>query len=1098
MLQLHRSERADALVEALAGVLAAPLDDPMQPEVVSVPTRGVERWLTQRLSHRLGVSQGREDGVCANVDFPFPGRLVGDALAAATGVDRDADPWRPERAVWPLVDVLEANLDQTWLSAVKAHLESVGGDELRRFGTARQVADLFDHYAIHRPWMVRSWLAGDDVDAAGVALADHHSWQPKLWRLLRERIGVPGPAELLADACARLAEEPTIADEFLPERFALFGLTRLPASYLDVLPALASHRDVHLFLLHPSHSLWERLTPQAGTRLRRADDFTASEPRNPLLRSWGRDAREMQLVLAGADADQHHPVATSEPRTLLERIQHGVRADEWPPAERATLDPTDKSVQVHACHGRARQVEVLRDAVLHLLADDPSLEPRDVIVMCPDIEEFAPLIHATFGAGDAAHDDDDEDTRPAAVMPDLRVRLADRALRQTNPVLGAVSDLLEIAAGRVTAPQVLDFAGREPVRRRFRVDDDDIATLKEWVSRTGIRWGLDSDHRARWSLQDVEANTWRTGLDRVLVGVAMAEEDERLVGDVLPLDDVDSGAIDLAGRFAELVGRLHRAVTELQGPHTAARWAEHIGEGADALTATAERDAWQRAQLQGLLDDLRDQAQQAPATTLQLAELRALLADRLKGQPTRANFRTGHLTICTLVPMRSVPHRVVCLLGLDDGAFPRQGNADGDDLIAADPYVGDRDARSEDRQLLLDALLAAQQTLVITYAGRDERTNAPRPPAVPVGELLDVIERTVDIDAKDFVRHHPLQPFDPRNFDARDPFSFDPVNLDGAKAVSSPRTDRRPFLSGPLKKPHADGTEVVELDALVKFVQHPVKAFLRQRLNVSLGDWSEDIDEAIPVELDPLEKWEIGDRIVERLLAGADIDACMAAERARGDLPPGRLGDPAIEDICAIAQGIADAARDIAPGVPESTEVRVRFDDGRLLSGTVGGLVEGNILRSASYSKLAAKHRVTAWVRLLVLVAARPDQQYAAVTIGRPENKRKSVRVARITGVQAHTATKVLHDLVALYDLGMTEPLPIYCKTSAAFAEGRNPENDWTTRDRGFNNEDSHPEHRLVLGGQRPLAEVLADDRFGFYAHRLWDPLLAVEKVDEQ
>ena len=293
----------------------------------------------------------------------------------------------------------------------------------------------------------------------------------------------------------------------------------------------------------------------------------------------------------------------------------------------------------------------------------------------------------------------------------------------------------------------------------------------------------------------------------MLLGVTMTEEDRRLFGEVLPLDDVESGAIDLAGRFAEFVDRVGATVTALRTAQPIAAWAEAIAAAADALTETPPYDAWQRGELERILGDVVTEAAGAEPA-LELPDVRAVLADRLRGRPTRANFRTGHLTVCTLVPMRSVPHRVVCLLGLDDGAFPRKSRRDGDDLLLEDPHIGERDARTEDRQLLLDALMAATDRLVITYTGNDERTNLARPPAVPVGELLDVVDRTVRVDgggrARDrVVVHHPLQPFDTRNFTAGElvpekPWSFDRVALDGARALEGPRAAARPLLAGPL------------------------------------------------------------------------------------------------------------------------------------------------------------------------------------------------------------------------------------------------------------------------------------------------------------
>ncbi len=1209
MLQIHRAERADRLVDALAGVIADPPDvqgvervvdpaDPLAAEVVAVPTRGVERWLVQRLSASLGASSGRRDGVCANIDFPFPGRLVGGAVAAAVGIDTDADPWLPQRSVWPLLDVVSDCLDQRWLAALAAHLGADGAGvdnhrRARRFSAIRHLADLYDRYGVHRPAMLRAWAAGDDVDGAGTPLPPDVVWQAQLWRCLRDRIATPSPAERLADACASLRDDPTLVD--LPSRLSLFGLTRLPASYVDVLHALAAHRDVRLFLLHPSPVLWANVAAAARDRRqglpRRSDDLTAELPVNPLLATWGHDAREMQLVLAPADrdgvnpvpirwrmpttpgqgrpADHHHPVEEAA-ANLLQRLQADVRADRRPPGApladepdtRATLDPGDRSVQVHACHGRARQVEVVRDAILHLLADNATLEPRDIIVMCPDIETFAPLIHATFGAGDATADAT-ADADPAAHQgpatgertagdpsPDLRVRLADRSLRQTNPILGVVSELLELATARLTASQVLDLASREPVRRRFRLDDDDLARVEEWVAATGIRWGLDADHRAPFQLQRLDANTWRSGLDRVLLGVALATDSQRLLGGVLPLDDVASGDIDLAGRFAELVDRLSAALAAFTAVRPITAWAEAIATAADALTATAQ--AWQRAQLQRILDDVVAESTAGGAPNpaeLVLPEVRELLADRLRGRPTRASFRTGHLTICTLVPMRSVPHRVVCLLGIDDGLFPRKTAPDGDDLVERDPCVGDRDPRSEDRQLLLDALLAATDNLVITYSGRDERTNAQRPTAVPVGELLDVVDQTVRTGEvgddglpvptrKRIVVEHPLQPFDVRNFApgalAGDgAWSFDTIALGGARALVAERVTALPFLDGPLPQASSD---LIEVDQLVRFVQHPVRAFLRQRLGVVVNDRAEDPTEALPVELNPLQQWALGQGLVEARLAGADPVACAAAEIARGALPPGELGRSVLRRIGPIVDGIVAEADALLDGggdsdgagagddEADSVDVDLTLLGGRVLVGTVAG-VNGDLLRAVSYSRVGARHRLAAWVRLLALTATNPRRPFGAATIGR--GRRPGwVTLARIDpldddpDIARRVALEHLKVLADLYTRGMREPLPLYCNTSAAYAQGSQPrereaaarrewESSWD-----FDREDKDPEQVLVLGGVLPFDEVMAGQpgdgergdqwapdepsRFGRYARRLWDPLLSCERLEQR
>ena len=1113
-----------------------------------MPTRGMERWLTQRISARLGASPGRRDGVCANVEFPFPGRLIGGAVATASGIDPADDPWPPERSVWPLLEVVEQSLGEPWLTRLATHLGYTGSSPdssgaARRFGRLRLIADLYDQYGVRRPAMLQAWAQGDDSDGSGDPLPPGAIWQAELWRRLRAAIAIPSPAERLDPACARLRDAPEIVG--LPARLSLFGLTRLPASYVQALSAIAAARDVHLFVLHPSPALWQAVSEwhaSAGPIVIRSQDTSADLCANRLLASWGVDSRELQLVIGatGEYADHHHGLDEDGDDTLLRRIQTDVRSNRPPPGvplpgqpdERLLLRPGDRSVEIHSCHGPARQVEVLREALLHLLQEDTTLEPRDIIVMCPDIETFAPLIQATFGSIEAY----DADEVPTAEVrrTDLRVRLADRSLRQTNPVLGVIAQLVDLAEQRLTASQVLDLADREPVRRRFRFDDDSLARIQDWVAKSGIRWGLDAAHRHDYKLDAITAGTWRAGLQRVLVGVAMTESGWQLYEGVLPVDDVESGAIDLAGRFSEFVDRVGASIDALRGPNTVDGWAGAIADAADALTATSDRDAWQRRELRRMLAEIVTEANGAATTTrIALPEVRALLGHRLQGRPTRANFRTGHLTVCTLVPMRSVPHRVVCLLGLDDGAFPRKSPRDGDDLLLDTPHVGDRDPRTEDRQMLLDALLAAGERLIITFSGNDERTNAPRPAAVPVGELLDALDRTARTDegrARDrVIVRHPLQPFDPRNFVAGElvpgmPWGFDQTALDGAMALSGKRSETPPFLSAPLPALPASR---LSLDDLVSFAERPVRAFLRQRLGISVTASDDEIDDALPVELDDLELWSIGQRLLEGTLAGIDPDACVRAEIARGTLPPGRLRIPVLERIGPAVEAIAACARSYGGDEPpRSVEINVALSGERRLTGSVSG-VRGDVLLTVSYARLNPRHRLAAWVRLVALSAAHPDQPFEALTVGKARyGADADVTLARIGPLGSDPATRgprartLLEALVELRDRGMREALPLPPLTSAAYAQaaaaGDDPEaaagKAWTSRFT-FPGEDVDPDHQRAFGGVRALADLLdaapraeehgegwdADEpsRFGRYARRLWHDLLAAESVSD-
>ena len=522
-------------------------------------------------------------------------------------------------------------------------------------------------------------------------------------------------------------------------------------------------------------------------------------------RAWDATPASSRRALALADpaADTEEPLA-APPDTLLGWLQADLSADDPRPAGR-TLAPGDRSIQVHACHGVARQVDVLREVLLGLLADDPTLEPRDVLVMCPDIDTYAPLIEAGFGLGDVVGDSGHPAHR-------LRVRLADRSPVQTNPLLGGGAG----AARRGRRSRAGDAGARprpaEPVRRRFGFSDDDLEQLDTWARESGVRWAFDAEHRADFGLSTYVANTWEFGLDRLLAGVALSDDSSAWLDRALPLDDVGSAQVDLVGRLTEYVDRLRAATDRLTGTHPLDHWLAALDDGVASLTAVSSLDGWQPGQVQRELGRVRRAATGLGDVDLRLPDVRALLSDRLAGRPTRANFRTGTLTVCTMVPMRSVPHRVVCLLGLDDGVFPRQGSVDGDDVLARDPLTGERDARSEDRQLLLDAILAATQTLVITYTGANEFSGQPRPPAVPLGEVLDALDGTAstgdDRSVSEAVTvRHPLQPFDAKNVSPGElvpgaTFSFDAAAAAGARAAAGPRSAPASFLDGAARRDH--------------------------------------------------------------------------------------------------------------------------------------------------------------------------------------------------------------------------------------------------------------------------------------------------------
>ncbi len=758
---------------------------------------------------------------------------------------------------------------------------------------------------------------------------------------------------------------------------------------------------------------------------------------------------------------------------------------------------------MHACHGAARQVDVLREVLLGMLEADPTLEPRDILVMCPDIETYAPLITAGFGLGDLV-----EGGHPAHR---LRVRLADRSLAQTNPLLGVAAQLLDIAGSRATSSQVLDLAQAEPVRRRFGFTDDDLDTITTWVRESGVRWAFDREHRDAFGLAGYQQNTWRAGLDRVLSGVVMSADAQAWLDTTLPLDDVGSTRIELAGRFAEYVDRVRSVTDRLDGSRPLADWLGALGDGIDVLTRVGRDDGWQVGQVQRELAGVAADADTLADTALRLPDVRALLASHLAGRPTRANFRTGTLTVCTMVPMRSVPHRVVCLLGLDDGVFPRFGLADGDDVLARRPVTGERDVRSEDRQLLLRRDPGRDRV----PGGDLHRGQRAHRPAAPT-------RRTPRRAARRPRPHHrrpgprghrawctrcsrstartssPAGSAPPGRSPSTRPRWWPP----GPRPASGPPQPR--FLAGPLSLPAG---EDVGLADLLAFFRDPVKGFFRS-LDVTLP-WDVDgTSDVMPVEIDNLEKWSVGDRMLRDMLSGIHPDEALQMEWRRGVLPPGRLGWRTGTEIREQAMQLAIRALTHRQVAPEAFDVDVDLGGGRRLTGTVPSVYARRLV-SVGYSRLDAKQLLAAWIQLLALSANDDDHNWTALVIGRPP--RGSNPAARLFAPVGADSRPLLADLVDVYDLGRQEPLPLPLKTSFAWAQARqtgdNPvaaaESKWLSK--RWDGENADPAHERVWGPHASLEALMepprpGEDRpgehtrLGAYAARVWEPMLRFEQ----
>ena len=1072
MMHLYSAGQARPLATRLAEVLADPPADPMAPEWLAVPSDGMRRWLSLALASHLGASgEGRGDGVAANIQRAYPGTLRNCVLNAGRGKP-DADPWSIERLVWSVLAVAEDRPDDPDLTLFLALPD--GGS---RYAKARRVADLFDRYHLHRPDMIRAWSAGRFVDGTGRRLAAHAAWQPHLWQLVRDQVGEPSPPERLAGLLDEVRSGELTLD--LPDRLLLFGFTLLPGgAFLDVARAIAVPRDVHLFLLEPFHFDADRLLessplPANGTPRLRSNDSTAVLVNEPLLRSWGRLHRETSLLLADAEAQglpERQPIAPfgdTGSSTVLGRLQHGIRTN-TPPAPRKEFDPRDRSVQFHACYGPTRQVEVLRDVLLHLLDEpDAHLTEDDILVVCPTLDRFAPLIEAVFGPSvdplvPTLLSGGSTGERQGA--PGLRYRIADQSIRTTNPVLSATAALLALVAGRFAVVPVLDFLALGPVRQRFGFTEEDLSTVADWVTATNVRWGLDSAHRVPFGVPSIiVTNTWRAALDRLLVGSAVYDGDLTLaIGEVAPYG-VEGSGLETVGRLAEAMWILNDLAADAERPRPIAEWVGRLRTVCDALFATDRDGDWQMDALHQVLEDVIESATVDGAVSsvlLGFVDIRRLFDEHLDGAPGRPNFFRGGITVSSMTPLRWVPFRVVCVLGMDQSAFGSIA-AVGEDLAAAVPQIGDRDPRAEVRQLLLETVLAAGEQLVVVRDGHDLRSNQAIPRAVVAAELFDAVSALVEPDQRaEFEAalevDHPRHAFDDPCFEADAlvegmVWGYDKANLKGALARRERTHHNKPLLEAPLA---AHDAPVIELADLHRFFRNPVEAFFSQRLEARLP-WSGELRHSrLPVELDPLEAWQVGSRMLQARLSGVGLEEWSRVERVRGTLPPGRLEGTLLSELdIAVNELVATGDRcGVRRGLAEPFEIDVKLADGtrivgsiplRLLPATPGPA-------RVTYSRMKPPQRLAAWLDLMALAASDPSGAWRSVVIGRnSESKVKAAEVVDLVVSAAistgtTSATTALAVAVDCFRRGMREPIPLFANFSFAVSRNEAVRSKWT------------------------------------------------------
>ncbi|HEY1582999.1 MAG TPA: exodeoxyribonuclease V subunit gamma [Chthoniobacterales bacterium] len=989
-LYLYTSNRLERLADELATVLRVRIGSALRPEIVVVQSLGMERWLTQQLAIRQGI--------CANIAFSFPERFVSGVLEQALPGRAAARFFSREDLTWRIMHLLPALLHLHAFGELRRYLEQPR-PELRLFQLAGKIATSFDQYLAFRPRMILEWEKGAEKD-----------WQATLWReLTRSAPGLHPPA-LVREFVASLGN----GEGQLPERITLFGISSLPEFYVQFLQELARHCCLHLFMVRPTAHWWSDIRSQREElRARRQTNERAQldlnfERGNPLLASLGKLGREFLDTITGLNpSEERERFEAPAGQTMLAQIQRDILELHDPTADpKRPLAAGDCSLQFHSCHSPMREMEVLHDQLLALFEQHRDLKPHEIVVMTPDINAYAPFVEAVF------------DTVPE----DLRIpfSIADRSVRAESGVIDTFLRILESTSTRFAASSVLNILESVPLLRKFDLVEPDLEIIRRWIAKTGIRWGIDAAHRAELGLPEFGENSWRAGLDRLLLGYAGPANGKRLFEGVLAYDEVEGNLAETLGHFAEFAETLFTTARALRHPRTLIEWQETLRQIALLFFPADDEREPELHRLRRVLDSLGETAALSGfADKIPLDVLLAHLEQALENSESGSGFLVGRVTFCALKPMRTVPFRVVCLVGMNGTAYPRHDRAPGFNLIAQNPRPGDRSTRDDDRYLFLEALLSARDVLYVSYVGRSIRDNNSLPPSVLVSELLDYTGAAVT--------EHPLQPFSPKYFSGSDGlFSYSAENCLASETASEERTLPAPFLLEKIGEPEAEWRQL-DNARLLSFFGNPAKFLIRERLGLRIPRLDSLLEEAEPLEPGGLPKYLLEQGFLNCALAGEEFEPFFPVARAGGALPPGRAGDSHLRELSANARLFAEVVRQKARNRAEPEQLQLtigRFE----ISARIDSLFDGRLLRQRLTTR-KPKDLLGAWIDHLMVNCVSPTE---SILITATKEKQP---VVECFAPPLEDPRTLLAELLDFYWRGLCEPLPFFPRSSYAFAE---------------------------------------------------------------
>ncbi|OCG21123.1 exodeoxyribonuclease V subunit gamma [Gilliamella sp. wkB108] len=986
MFNIYHSNQVDLLKSLMCQLMRLqPLEEVFVSDQIIVQSQGMAQWLQIELAEELGI--------VANIAFPFPTEFIWQMYQILLPDAPTENSYNTESMTWRLYTLLPKIIEQVEFSTLKHYL-SIDKQDRKLYQLATRIARLFDQYLVYRPDWLAKWEANNTV-----AELNHHPdeiWQAELWRQL---VSVSPPyhrANIYQQMLDILLNDEldSVLLKQLPKRVFIFGITSLPPIYLSLLSALGEHIEVHLMFNNPCKWYWGDIIEKQLTDIQNTYDQVP----NALLTSWGKLGRDNLFLLQEfsnkqdieAFADQTHSC-------LLHAVQQDILELYQSNQDKHPIALTDQSISFHACHSEQREVEVLYDYLLSVFDADPTVELRDCIVMVSDIDRYVPYIRAVFGN--------------ASGQRYLPFTISDQKARNIDPMVQGFFAILNFPQSRFTAEELFNLLEIPAIAEKFAINESQLTLLRTWIIESGIRFGLDNAH------------SWIFGLERLLLGYTMSSEQGGWQ-QILPYDGATGLDAELIGQLAEFISVVRKWFTILSEAKPLIEWQSCCFELInDFFVSNQQResillmieDEWQKLISSGLIAKFSD--------NISVTVLHDAMQSRLEQNHLAHRFLVGKINFCTMMPMRSIPFKIVCLLGMNDGDYPRTSLPLDFDLIAQHPRRGDRSRRNDDRYLFLEAILSAQQQLYISYIGRDMKDDSERYPSVLVDELWEYIDQHYCLPTPDNspqVNHsldflkimHTRTPFNPKNY-LQNPKSY----ADEWLPAALQKGESESFIS----EISTIAIDNINLDELKRFYQHPIRLFLQKRFNYYVNYLDDTLPDAENFNLNALKRYQLNLQILNQLIDKDSQDSDVFYQRLAltGELPDGAFGQILYDEQNETMQSLADKIQQELLGI-DTQEVNLTITTNQQnyqLQGWLTHIQQDGILTWRP-SKLSIRNGISLWIDHLIYCILYPNNwDNQSRLYGREDNE------WRFSHLNPKDALNLLTTLVEGYLQGINHPL---------------------------------------------------------------------------